>query len=531
MALFGRNNRQNTDTLILYGSKSGNAKKVAQLAQKYLMKNGHKTSFVNIKKYSPENLQRVQHLLVIISTHGEGDPPPAAKGFFKEVLSNNMSSLAHLKYSVCALGDSSYRLYCEAGRKMDNRLKELNAKPFYPRTECDVDFSASAVKWIKGSCQQLNGSCKINGNDIIENKALSKATYHARLVNKKVLSAGNTKKLCYHIELKTEHRDINFKPGDSIEILPENPTWLVEKILNITGIELGNCVNGNKNLSSKLLKELEITSISERTLRKYHEKVNNKILTSLLETPRELSAYLTCANVLDMLTDFNSTSFSISDLEDILPPVRYRQYSIASGQKNCTSVELTIKPVKYLYKDSWHEGAASNYLCHTLDIGTSISFRLFRNPDFYLPKVLSLPVIMIANGTGIAPFRAFLQQRETLGLIGKTWLLFGERCSYSDFYYKEEMVAFQQNGVLEKLNVAFSRDREQKVYVQDIIEEKSDELLNWLQDGAHIYVCGSLKMGKSVMKVLNAMLRGKKVEGISGVENLISLCRYHEDVY
>lgn len=528
MFFFGKNKSKHAQTLILYGSKSGNAKEVAELAHKYYQKNGRKTSCQSIKSYSPEKLKQVQHLLVVISTHGEGDPPPAARDFFKQLFATNTSSMGHLQYSVCALGDSSYQLFCEAGRKIDSRLQELGGKNFYPLTECDVDFSKTAVEWIKGSCQHINGKNeKSQPDDGFSITLDEKSTYQATLLNKKLLSASEAETTCYHLTLRAP--GFSFLPGDSIEVKPQNPLRLVEQITRLFPVKEVN--TQEKQESEKELANREITKVCEKTLHNYQQEAQNENLADLLHDDQRIADYVSCANVLDMLHDFPSPHISLPVLVSILPPLGYRQYSLASCARNDENFDLMIKSVSYQFQNTLHEGAATYYLCKTLAPGDSFSFRPLSNPYFRLPANANIPVIMIANGSGIAPFRAFLQYCETHTLITPTWLVFGARRQKTDFFYKSEITKYIKNGVLQKLDYAFSRDSEEKFYVQHVLLQKKHELLQWLQKGAHIFVCGSVKMGVHIHDSLNIILQDQKKIPLSGIDDLISTNRYHEDVY
>ncbi len=528
MFFFGKNKDKEDQTLILYGSKSGNSKVVARLAQKYYHKNGKKALCDSIKSYSPEKLNHVQHLLLVISTHGEGDPPPAAKEFFKKLFTQNASSMAHLQYSVCALGDSSYQLFCEAGRKIDTRLQELGAKNFYPLAECDADYSKTAVEWIKGSWHSIHGNGKEDNPDSGIELSIDKiSSYPARLINKRLLSVSDAENACYHLTFKAE--GFSFLPGDSIEVKPQNLVWLMDKIAHL--YLTPNAGDQEKKQAMESLKDHEITNVTEKTLRSYQEKAENNDLTDLLQEPQRIADYISCANVLDVLQDFPSLKVSLPALAKVLPPLRYRQYSLASCAGSDGSFDLMIKPVSYQFRNILHEGAASHYLCKTMAAGDTFMFRPLPNPAFRLPADKNLPLIMIANGSGIAPFRAFLQQCAASEIKPPTWLIFGERHQQTNFYYKEDITYYKNIGVLQKLNLAFSRDAEEKLYVQHVLQQQQQALLQWLKKGAHIYVCGSVKMGEQVYQTINALLQKQDVLPITGIDDLISADRYYEEVY
>ena len=518
-------------TIILYATRSGNAKAVAELAHKYYHQHGLSHAFSDVADFAPENLARFNNLLMVVSTDGEGEPPPSAENFYNAISADSMPALSNLKYAVCALGDSSYEYFCEAGRQMDRLLQQLDAKPFYLRMECDVEFSNAAIAWIKETYQHLIGA---NGQYSKNDASLfipKKPSFTAVLSKKRLLSSYNAEVPCYHLELAHESGSFHYQPGDSIELKPENPLWLVNEILKVTRAERDTFTGQNKTLQEMLLKELELTTLSEQTLKNYQLKTGNQQLYNLLQDRSKLTEFISKAHVLDLLLEYN-TSLPAENLADILPPIRYRQYSIASCPEYAGSdIHLMIKPVNKNYNGKKHEGAASTYLCNFLIKDQPFQFRHYPNAGFHMPAETEALLIMIANGTGLAPFRAFLQRREALGLKGNTWLVFGEKYRDADFYYKEEILDFQQKGVLERLDLAFSRENAHKNYVQHAIMEKSGEIIRWIQKGAHMYVCGSLKMGKSMKETMNNILSGQQIERLFKVQDLMALKRYHEDVY
>jgi sulfite reductase alpha subunit-like flavoprotein len=522
----------NADTLILYATKSGNAKSVAHLAHKYYKKNGWKTRCANISKYSPIQLHNISHLLLVVSTDGEGEPPPSAKKFFKSLYSSQMPQLGHLKYTVCALGDSTYQLFCEAGKNIDQRLQQLRAEQIYPRVDCDIDFAEPAISWIKDSYHHLSGNGTGTHDTTLEElNVAEKPHFTGKVITKEQLSSDESGSSCFHLKIAHDDGFTGYEPGDSIEIKPENPDWMVHELLNIMETNAHLVVEEKDTIKDKLKKEKEITRLTEKTLRQYHEKYPNPALSSLLKNKSELFSYFSCANVIDMLQDFRTATISPTDLLDMLPSVSYRQYSIASGATTERhSLELLVKTQCYNSNGRKHVGAASNYLCNELSLNASFTFRLYQNSYFRFPENPENPVIMIAVGTGIAPFRAFLQQRAALGIKSKTWLIFGEKNSCENFYYEEELHEFRKNKVLEKFDVVFSRDYSEKRYVQDFLMDKQHDVLAWLENNAHIYVCGSIAMGKGVRICLNEVLQGTD-SSASSVEDLIIHHRYHEDVY
>lgn len=557
--LFGKTKPQTGDTLILYATKSGNAKKVAALTRDYYRKQGMQARLSNVSGFEPRKLEQVRYLLLVVSTDGEGDPPPSARKFFRTLCSGGMKTLPGLQYSVCALGDSSYEQFCEAGRKIDHRLRELEARPFYPRTDCDVDFSTPAINWIKASWEHINGrpgNEKLNGRHLHqENPA---PAIQATLVEKRLLSPPGGGCPCYHLELAVQEENFSYKPGDSIAVKPRNPHWLVRELLALLQIDPETKVMGDKPMGELLIRELELTRLSSRVLRNHALKTGNPELRNLLNSPERLTAYLSRADIPDMFRDFGPRSLPAETLAGMLQPMNSRQYSIASApvpsnrrpahlypgttqtateinatipaKKNAPNIALTVKPLRYSFGGHPHEGAASVYLCDTLEIGQHLHVRHVETPGFHLPEDKGQAIIMIGNGTGIAPFRAFMQERGRQGIKGGTWLIFGEK-NPGHLYYREDFHAFLEKVILERMDTAWSRETGRKIHVQDLIQRQQNKLVEWINRGAFIYVCGSLSMGREVKTLIDRILKNNPYSTIPSVETLEDRHRYREDVY
>lgn len=522
--------KSNSELLILYGTKSGNAKLIAEQAQKYFDKNGIKSACKNMAGFDPVKLNETQKLLVVVSTHGEGEPPPSAERFFKVCLSEEMPELPKLNYSICALGDSSYEEFCRAGKELDSRFAELGAKAFYPRKDCDLEFSEDAVQWIKQSAAAItSNSEKSVPNDNNKPEFGTDKTYTSKITERILLTKGDEVAPVYHLALDVENTGIQYKIGDSVEIIPENPWWLVDSVIR----ELVKNETGKPDtakLKNQLIKEFELTTLSKKTVQDYanHSKIST--LQVLLQTPDELKKYLEKANMLDLLRDYPA-KMQITDFLNILPKIKGRKYSIASSQKSFQNeLHLTIKTIRYNYQGNLHEGATSVYANEFLPINSTIQFKLSANESFQLPKSAETPIIMIGVSTGIAPFRAILQEREAMQQTGKTWLIWGNKYRDKDFLYYDEIVHFKSNGILEKLDTAFSCDTGEYKYVNDILLAKCEDLTEWLIKGAHIYVCGSLKMAHNVKKTL-AKICSEKQDNLLSFDEICKQQRYHEDAY
>lgn len=503
------------DLLILYGTKSGNAKLIAQQAENYYNKNGLNTFCKNVSKVLPEQLKNYNKLLLIVSTHGEGEPPPSAKKFYKLCQADTMINLNHLSYSICALGDSSYKEFCWAGKVLDHRFAELGAKSFYKRTDCDENFSDDAVQWIKGCAKELleNNKSTENNNEVLFH---DKATYQAYIIGRKLLNSEQCDSPTYHLTLDIKESGLTYNIGDSIEVFPKNPNSLM--------LTLSKKLKLN---SVKKLEDKEITRVSLKTLKKYNKAIESEKQNKLLKSKEDLEKYLAKANLLDVISDYSSKLDGKAVLK-LLPPIKGRKYSIASSQKlRVDTLDLTIKTIRYQYNKSKHEGAASIYTNETLNLNSTLNFRLHKNHEFSLPSSTDAPILMIGVSTGIAPFRAILQEREALNIKGKTWLIWGNKYAEKDFLYKNELLIFKENKILEKLDTVFSCDGNEKLYVHNVLEAQSEQFKSWINNGAHIYICGSLKMGKSVSNTIESFLKDTKFS----IEQLISASRWHEDIY
>ncbi len=510
-----------SDILILYATSTGNAKKVAEFTESYLKNRGNGVYLTNTKKFSPHQLKNYKNLLVVISTDGEGEPPSMANRFFDVLNSREMPQLDELNYSVCALGDSSYEKFCETGKQLDNRLKELKATPIIPRVDCDEDFSETASSWIKATCLELYG----NGRPVsTSDQVLAKPhVFTGMLKNNVLLSSDTVKQPIYHLELIVNDDISEIQPGDSIDIKPVNPDWIVKDVLDILG------QNDNVVLKNQLLNELEITSLTKTVLKKYQEITNNDELEELLRSKVFTEEFICKANLIDLLSRYPS-DVDADKIVGIIPKLKRRLYSVASySQVFPNEIHLTVKTVRFDYSEQKHEGSASVYLNEDIKEGNTFSFKHRPAHEFRLPEDKNDKLIMIGVGTGIAPFRAFLQQRENDGIKGKCWLIWGDKHREHDFLYEKELNTFLKNKTLARLDLAFSRDTKQKKYVQHLLEENSEELTNWLTQGAHIYVCGSVKMADSVKDTVTSVLESNGQ--IPLFDTLIKQNRYHEDAY
>lgn len=528
-----KKDKKEDELLILFGTRSGNSKLVARQAEQYFKKNGMLVTCLNMSKYNPDNLPEVKRLLAVVSTQGEGEPPEQAKKFYLKMMGDSIENLPDLKYSVCALGDSAYEHYCKAGKDLEERLNQLGARSIFPRMDCDVEFSKDAARWIK-ECSRIftsgNGHNAVAADTFTIQEELSDSgKFSSIITEKKKLNSELSNSSVYHVSLKVTTPGFSYSAGDSIEILPRNPEWLASKIAaQIQVPTSADYSSPDSDVKKFLVEKAEITRLNAGTVKRYQEIANDALLEQLINNKHAFTEYLNHANLLDLLLDF-PCSLTPQQLFTLPPRLTSRAYSIASGpRQNPSTVDLAVKTIRYHFKNLPHEGSGSVFVTEDLQPGSSLEFTLVENPEFRLPADPGVPIIMIGVGTGIAPFRAFLQERSAISARNGTWLIWGTKNQDSDSLYKTELEAYKNDQILERLDTAFSRDDNPRKYVQDIISEHIDEVVEWLEKGAHIYVCGSIAMGKGVKSCLNQLLGNT---AFLSVEHLQESSRYHEDVY
>ena len=487
---------------ILYGTKTGNAQLIAQQAHKYYHQCGIESECYNMDKYDVGRLPSENKLLVVISTDGEGELPPNARKFYQLLQHEEMPMLNNLQYAVCALGDSSYDHFCGAGKMMDTQLQNLGAQTIINRVDCDLDFKKSALQWIQNSYDTIVGIKK-------GKKASVKAELElpdfvsAKLVKRKQLTKAQVEQPVFHIELDNKENAVNYAAGDCIEIIPANPAKLVSQIIETLNLDKSQeLISFNHSLEYSLLYQFEITKLTRPVIRRFLKINNRDALNQLYNNKEELRHYINNSDVLDLIKDY-PFKMDADEFVSILQPIHSRYYSIASGFKaNPGQIDLTVKTVRFQQKQRQYEGAGSTYVNEGLNEGATINYRLVSNPSFNLPEDKDAPVIMIGVGTGIAPYRAFLQDLEAQQIKNKAWLIWGDKHQATDFIYEDEIIGFYKNDTLAFINTAFSRDQEEKEYVQHRLIDYKDRLLEWLDNGAIIYLCGHNKMGDQVKATL-----------------------------
>jgi sulfite reductase (NADPH) flavoprotein alpha-component len=498
---------------ILYGTHTGRSKTIAGKLAGKLAGKGVEVKSIALDEYKTRQLSSEENVVFIVSTHGEGEPPAMAEDFHAFITGKRAPKLPQLNYAVVALGDKSYKLFCKTGIDIDEALNRAGAKPILPILKLDVDFEEDASRWIDQFVNSFieKSVVTISTSETTEAEVQiqeysRKKPFHATVLDKVKITGRDSDKEVYHVELSLEGSGLTYEPGDSVGILASNPQQLVDEILKYKGFdgtELVKIKEGEIALREALTNHLEITILTRDVIQQYAEKTAIPELQEIIGNEEKLGHYLYGHDFLDLLEEFPS-GLNAQELVDVLRSFPPRLYSISSSQAAVgDEVHITVSRVRYTNKGRERSGAASNYLAEQIEPDSVVPIFIEKNPAFKLPENEETPVILVGAGTGIAPFRAFLQHREANNQKGKSWLFFGERRFHSDFLYQIEWQKLLKEGTLERLDVAFSRDQERKIYVQHRLQENQKELFEWLNNGASIYLCGDMKqMARDVQKTL-----------------------------
>ena len=540
------------EVTILYGSQTGNAQGVAEKARKTLEGLGFQVAISSMSDFKPNNLKKLQNLLIVASTHGEGEPPDNAIGFHEFLYGKRAPKLDDLNFSVLSLGDSSYEFFCQTGKDFDQRLEALGGKRIYSRVDCDLDYDEQVSQWIEGvlgglnEAQGENSASQVHATEAptVESTYSRNNPFKAEVLENINLNGRGSNKETRHLELSLEGSGITYEPGDALGIYPENDSELVESLIQKMGWDSEELVTINKQgevlpLKEALISHFEISTLTKPLIEKAAQLSSSEELNELLssENKDQLKSYLHGRDLLDLISDFGPWNASVQEFVSILRKMPARLYSIASSiSANPDEVHLTIGALRYDAHGRERKGVCSSFLADRIEPGDTLPVYIQHNQNFKLPNNPDTPIIMVGPGTGIAPFRSFIQEREELGAEGKSWLFFGDQHFVTDFLYQTEWQKYLKDGVLTKLDVAFSRDTEEKVYVQHRLLEHSQELFEWLQEGAVVYVCGDEKnMAKDVHNTLieiiekeGKMSREKAEEYLA---NMKQQKRYQRDVY
>lgn len=538
---------------ILFGSQTGNARHVAEALAKQAQAKGIVAKVVDMAEYKTTQLKNEQYLVIVTSTYGEGEPPENAIGLHNFLFSKKAPKLPGLKYAVLGLGDTSYEFFCKTAQDFDQRLTELGATSVLPRLDLDVDYQAQADSWNNELVSKLEpeltaaagSSAQViawPGSDTtvgaVSQYSKQKPFAAELYTNQKITGRDSTKDV-RHIEISLADSGLTYQPGDALGVYFLNDPALVRELLLLTAIARDTPVTlGNDSLTVELAltEQLELTQSYPAFVEKYAAATNNAALTALAADKAALRAYINDRQIIDIVRDYPGL-LSAQQLVDALRKQQPRLYSIASAQAEVEDeVHLTVGVVRYDAYGQPHLGGASGFLAERLAEGDKVKVFVEQNNNFRLPANDDTPVIMIGPGTGIAPFRAFLQQRDANGASGKNWLFFGNPHFTQDFLYQLELQNYLKRGLLTKLDVAFSRDQAAKVYVQDKLRTHGSDVWQWLEQGAHLYICGDAnRMAKDVQQALLDIVQqygGKTAEQAQAyLDELRVAKRYQKDVY
>jgi sulfite reductase (NADPH) flavoprotein alpha-component len=539
-----------SDVTLLFASHSGNGKGFARQAQAEIEKAGIKVRSLNMASFKARDLKNEKNLLVIISTHGEGVPPPAAEELFEFLVSSRAPKLDGLHYSVLALGDKSYVHFCKAGADLDGFLEKQGAHRIFERVECDVDYADNAQKWLSGVLESLKKAGIPSASSApaaaVESAISARAMpavadyspkhpYQAKVLSKINLNGRGSGKETYHIELSLEGSGITYQPGDSCGLLARNSDRLVVETLSSLKLKGGDQLPSGEAMAD-VLKGYELTVLTPDVLKRHNAFAKSRQLNDLVQDVSHLREYLYGRDFIDLLKDY-PVEYSAADLLTVLRPIPARLYSIVSSLLEYPEeVHVLVSAVRYNAFGRNKEGVASTFWSDRIRENELVPIYIKPNDAYRLPNDGVAPIIMVGPGTGVAPFRAFVDERARRGDTGKSWLFFGNPNFTTDFLYQTEWLEHLADGTLAKMDVAFSRDQEEKVYVQHKIRQHAREVFAWIEEGAYIYVCGDIK--RMAPDVFDAFVEVVEQEGgltkekaVEQVKGLKRSGRYLEDVY
>ena len=523
---------------ILYASESGNGERLAGEIGKRARKQGFKPKVVDFADLDLATLPGAKNLLVIAATWGEGEPPGRAARTYAALMADGAPRLEGVRFGVLALGDTSYAEFCAIGRALDTRFEALGGARAVARVDLDLDFEAPATDWIKGALETLAPApaadnvvaldfARDAGAD--EDAEPSRDPVVAEVVDHVNLNSSRSAKETIHLGLAFEDGAPAYEPGDSLELYPENDPALVEEILAATGL------TGDDALRRALLAERDVTTLSTATIQRFADATGHGEAKRLIESG-EAKAWIEGRHLVDLLQAYPTTldPQKLTGITRALPP---RAYSIASSRAEVgDEAHLLIAAVRYESQGRARTGVASTHVADRIKTGAKLRVRVKPNRHFRLPKDSATDIVMVGPGTGVAPFRAFVQQRRADGATGRNWLFFGDRQFTHDFLYQLEWQEALEDGSLTRIDLAFSRDQPEKIYVQDRIRQHGAELVAWLDGGAHLYVCGDAKaMAKDVRAAVTGALAAAKGLAPEAAEAEVAALeragRYQQDVY
>jgi sulfite reductase (NADPH) flavoprotein alpha-component len=521
--------------LILYATESGNSEALAGKARQDAAKRGFAAKVLDMGDASVEMLKGAGTILAIVSTWGDGEPPQRAAPFYRALMGDAAPKLDGVKFAVLALGDSSYAQFCETGRLVDERLAALGASRAAERIDLDLDYEAGAKTWLNATLELL--APKTDAGSVIHvdfqkapvaAPASKTAPFSAEITTHHKLTSERADSETVHVEVSLAGSGLSYEPGDALAIMPENDSAPVRDVLRAVGLD------GDAALSEALTHRYDINTLTPKHLKDYAVITGDGALAALADDPARRAEFLAGRQLIDLLESFPHR-LDAEKFTSLLRPLAPRYYSVASSQKLVgDEAHLTVARLAYESAGRARKGVASTMVTDHRKSGGSLNVFVKPNPHFRLPKDNAAPIVMIGAGTGVAPYRGFLQEREATAAKGESWLVFGHRHFLYDFLYQLEIQEWLESGVLSHLDLASSRDQPEKRYVQHVLWEQRDRLRGKLAEGATLYLCGDAKhMARDVDTVLQRILaEGKDAsEGQAALDALITAGRYKKDVY
>ncbi|NEV63542.1 assimilatory sulfite reductase (NADPH) flavoprotein subunit [Thiorhodococcus minor] len=532
---------------LLYGSQTGNAKAVAQRLGERALAEGLEVRVRSMDDSGPRRLGKERLALFVVSTHGEGEPPDSARALHAFIHDQHAPRLEQLSYAVLGLGDSSYEHFCRTAVEFDRRLAELGARRILPLQCCDLDYAAETERWSADVIERLaqlaparpRNLVAIAGGRAGQPRAVGKDTpYTATLLENRRITTRDAVADVRHLALSLDPSVLSYRPGDALGVWFRNDPALAEAVLERLGLDGETPVRlgeGELGLRQALIERLELTQLHPAIVRGWAELAQASDLLKLADNPAALRTYASARQLIDLIAA-HPVRVDAETLVGLLRPLQPRLYSIASSQAETEDeVHLTVSVLRYQAHGRDHLGGASGFLGERIGERDSLPVYIAENTSFHLPRDGNAPLILIGAGTGVAPYRAFLQQRAANGDRGRAWLVLGNRHFHRDFLYQLDWQAQRKAGLLHRVSLAFSRDGAEKRYVQHALREEGRELLRWIEDGAHLYVCGATAMGQAVHGALLDILTSEAGQAPEAAEQFLDTlrreARYHRDLY
>ncbi|MDW4450652.1 assimilatory sulfite reductase (NADPH) flavoprotein subunit [Staphylococcus saprophyticus] len=542
------------DVHVLYGTETGNAEEIAETFETKLKSQNLNVHLWDMDDFPRDSLPEVEQLFIICSTQGVGEPPINALDLYDYLHGDDAPQLDQVNFAVLALGDQDFPDFCQAGKDFDHILGQLGANRVADRVDCDFDYEETAEQWITNMLELLTQASSNTNEETpsVENEDVtieepqapySKSNpFQAEVLKNTILTQPEASREVRHLEISLEGYREAYEPGDSLVVIPQNDPVLVNQLIDALNWDAETPIQMNDSDSMRSLKEalthdFEIAKLTPVLMKNAAELLGNPMLNANIQKSEWVQNYIYGKDVIDLIRDFTPVALEPNMLPQLLRKLPPREYSIASSNKvNPNSVHITVRVVKYEAHRRERFGVCSVQLADRTSVGDKLPVYLKKNPNFKFPYDTETPVIMIGAGTGIAPYRAYLQERAYLNLKGEQWLIFGNQNYHHDFLYKDDLEQWLEEGVLSKLDLAFSRETENKIYVQHRIEENSAEFYKWIQAGATIYLCGNKDemasgVHESLIKVLIKEGNLDETEAEAYLTEMIKNQRYQRDVY